>query len=131
MIDRNLNNVIDLLKSVGVKGYLAEDDCLALVRKDWINRRGKEFWKPIAEPLSKPDLENLFRGLVIAERELKWLGGSGASAIWIFHAYQRRFEDASIELANWALINRGRNLYIPLAERHMQPVTMNGLPGKN
>lgn len=117
MIDRNLNNVIDLLKSVGVKGCLDDDDRSAFVRKDWINRRHKKFWKPIAESLSKSDLENLFRGLVIAERELKWLGGSGASAIWIFHVYQKRFEDASIELANWALTNRGRNSYIPFGGR--------------
>jgi hypothetical protein len=117
MTDRNLDSVIELLRSVGAKGCLNADDRLALVRKDRINRRGKGFWKPIAEKLSKPDLENLFRGLVIVERELNWMGGSGASAIWVFLVYQKRFEDASIELANWALTNRGRNSYIPFGGR--------------
>jgi hypothetical protein len=117
MTDQNLDNIIDLLKSVGGKGCLDDDNCSAFVRKDWINRRNKKFWGPIAESLSKSDLENLFRGLVIAERELKWVGGSGASAIWIFLIYQKRFENASIELANWALTNRGRNSYIPFGGR--------------
>ena len=113
MTDQNLDKIFDLLRSIGAKGCLDKDDRFSLVRKDWINRRAKNFWNPIAESLSKPDLENLFRGLVIAERELNWIGGSGASAIWVFHVCQRRFEDASIELANWALINRGRNPYLP------------------
>ena len=117
MPDQNPDIIIDLLKSVGVKGCLDKGDRFSLVRKDWINRRSKKFWNPIAEPLSKPDLENLFRGLVTAERELKWAGGSGASAIWVFLEYQKRFENASIELANWALANRGHNLYIPFGGR--------------
>jgi hypothetical protein len=113
MTDQNLDNIIKLLISVGAKGCLNKDDRFFLTRKDRINRRHKAFWKPIAESLSQSDLENLFRGLVIAERELKWLGGSGASAIWVYSEYQRRFENASIELANWALINHGHNLHLP------------------
>ena len=39
-----------------------------------------------------------------------------AGAIWVFHVYKRQFEDTFIELANWALENRGRNPYIPFGE---------------
>jgi len=113
MTDQSLDSVIKLLRSVGAKGCLDEDDRFAFKRKDGINRNSSEFWKSIAEKLSKQDLENLFRGLVIVERELNWIGGSVAGAIWVFRGYKQRFEDTSIELANWALKNRGRNPYIP------------------
>ena len=113
MTDQSLDSVIKLLRSVGAKGCLDEDDRFAFKRKDEINRKTSVFWKSIAEKLSKQDLENLFRGLVIVERELNWIGGSVAGAIWVFREYKQRFADSSIELANWALKNRGRNLYIP------------------
>jgi len=113
MTDQSLDSVIKLLRSVGAKGCLDEDDRFAFKRKDGINRNSSIFWKSIAEKLSKQDLENLFRGLVIVERELNWAGGSAAGAIWVFKEYKRRFEDSFIELANWALKNRGRNPYIP------------------
>ncbi len=108
-----MDSVIKTLMSVGARGFLDEDDRFALTRKGWINRKPKGFWKPIAEKLSRRDLENLFRGLVITERELKnWMGGSCAAGIWVFSVYERRFEDTFIELADWALKNRG-NSYIP------------------
>jgi hypothetical protein len=114
MTDQSLDSVIKLLRSVGAKGCLDEDDRFAFKRKDEINRKSSVFWESIAEKLSKQDLENLFRGLVIVERELNWIGGSVAGAIWVFQEYKRRFEgNTSIELANWALKNRGRNPYIP------------------
>jgi hypothetical protein len=113
MIDRNIDKVICMLRSVGAKGCLDEDNRLALVRKDRINRKAISFWETIAENLSRSDLENLFRGLVIAERELKWIGGSAAAGIWVFRIYEQLFKDTSVELANWALKNRGSNRYIP------------------
>jgi frataxin-like iron-binding protein CyaY len=100
------------LRSVGSKECL-DDDRLAFTKQDWINRRGKEFWKHITEEFSRSDLEDLFRGLVIAERELNWMGGSAASAIWVFDIYKLRFENTFTELADWALKNRGSNLYVP------------------
>jgi hypothetical protein len=80
MTFQKLDNIVELLRSVGSKECL-DDDRLAFTKQDWINRRGKEFWKHITEEFSRSDLEDLFRGLVIAERELNWMGGSAASAI--------------------------------------------------
>ena len=114
MIDDNLDRLIKLLRSVGAKGFLNKGDRLAFYRKDKINRSGtRPFWVTLAEKLSKQDLENLFRGFVIAECELNWAGGSAASGIWVFEVYKRRFEDSFMELADWALKNRGSNSYIP------------------
>ena len=116
MTDQSLDSVIKLLRSVGAKGCLDEGDRVAFKRKDGINRKSRVFWESIAEKLSKQDLENLFRGLVIVERELNWIGGSVAGAIWVFREFKQRFEDSSMELADWALKNRGRNHYIPFGE---------------
>jgi hypothetical protein len=102
-----------LLIAIGDRSNLSDDDRHKLQSYDWTNRLWREKWVKVAEPLPQGDCENLVRGLVIVERELEWVGGSAAAAIWVFQAYERRFPSSFVDLANWVLQNRGGNLYLP------------------
>ena len=105
--------ILDLLIQIGSRGEMLYQDRQKLKNLDWINRSGFDEWRKIAEPLKQEDCEHLIRGLVITERELKWIGGSVAGAIWVFKVYERRFPPYHIEVANWVLENRGHNSYLP------------------
>ena len=84
-----------------------------LARMDWINCIFTASWAEIASSLPTDELERLTKILVIAEREYAWLGGSVAAPIWLFRAYCERADADADALAEWALLNRGRNDYIP------------------
>jgi hypothetical protein len=103
----------DQLIQIGWRGKMLAHDRQSLKRLDWINRLWREKWEKLAETLTQDDCENLIRGLVLVERDLVWSGGSVSGAIWVFHVFERRFSPSHIEVANWVLQNRGRNLYLP------------------
>ena len=71
--------------------------------------------------LLPPDLSdqiNLFKGLVLCERDFNWIGGSVASNIMVYreissHPFMHKHKDKLDELINWTLQNRGRNPYTP------------------
>ncbi|MBU2521184.1 MAG: hypothetical protein KKD50_03025 [Proteobacteria bacterium] len=89
-------------------------DLSSLKRCDHINRMGTETWKSEAAHLTNAELISLLIGITYVERELKWEGGSGASAIWLFYLLLAR--DITIEqideTAAW-IIENTRNTYIP------------------
>jgi len=88
--------------------------CPDLAASQWINCYGPApEWNEIAARYATPALAWLIRVLVIAERELKWGGGSVAAAIWLFRTYQQRADGNIDELDNWILLNRGNNDYLP------------------
>jgi hypothetical protein len=103
----------DRLILIGWRGKTLAQDRQSLKRLDWINRLWREKWEKLAETLTQDDCENLIRGLVLVERDLVWSGGSVSGAIWVFAVYERRFSPSHIQVANWVLQNRGRNLYLP------------------
>ena len=83
-------------------------------RLDWINRFGPaDAWTEVAAQFRTDELERLVKVLITIERELDWLGGSVASPIWLFREYRERPEADADGLTAWALLNRGRNDYIP------------------
>ena len=60
----------------------------------------------------------LFKGLVLCERDFKWIGGSAATNIRVFTVIQSHSEIKSNkkklnELIDWAAKNRGKNPYTP------------------
>jgi hypothetical protein len=76
------------------------------------------WWMAICGRLSLVDRLDLFKGLIIAEREHHWKGGSVASNIWVFRAIERDLSlDERNTLLDWALRNRGVNPYTPLGFR--------------
>src|SRR5260370_37489562 len=98
-------------ESLSMVGTLAV--CHDLPKNDWINRLGRDLWEAIAEHYATPVLERLIKVLVIAERELKWTGGSVAATVWLFWVYQRRTDADSDALADWIFRNKGNNYYLP------------------
>ncbi len=73
--------------------------------RDFINRLDWLSWQQHLVPLNNTDLINLFKGLVIIERELKWLGGSVAGAIWVYRIIQQRRLDTDNSIAEFGLRN--------------------------
>lgn len=84
----------------------------ALRPHDSVNRQSWTIWDGIVDNLSEPQHAALARGLVIAEKELSWSGGSVASAIWVFRAFERRFPSYAEVLAEWMLQNSD-NPWVP------------------
>ena len=84
-----------------------------LRQSEWINYYGPvDEWRHIAAQYSTSVLSQIIRILVIAERELKWTGGSVAATIWLFREYQARPDSEAERLVAWVLRNRG-NMYLP------------------
>jgi hypothetical protein len=106
--------VLQLLVEVGQARSLVEGSPLLerLTPWDSINRTHWDEWDRATLSMPEDDLTALFRGVVIAERELRWTGGSVASAIWIYRAIQRRFPRSADAWADWAL-RESRNCYVP------------------
>ena len=71
-----------------------------------INCQAYETWK-----LCRKEFEDdiqlvwLFKGLVILERELKWIGGSVAGAIWVYRMIQEANLDKEFQIADFGFRN--------------------------
>ncbi len=89
-------------------------DLSSLKYCDRINRIGNKQCEAETSHLSNIELIYLIKGITFVERELKWIGGSVASAIWLFYILLKR--DVSIEeideVSAWVLENT-RNDYSP------------------
>ena len=79
---------------------------------DWVNRLHWQSWDSVTEKISRTELENLARGLVRAEKNSRWSGGSVAGAIWVFRMFEKRFSQDANGLAEWMLKN-SNNPYVP------------------
>ena len=89
-----------------------------LLQSNWLNHVSPGTWRSALSESTEIDLENIFRALVILERDGHWVGGSVASTVWLFQLLREHVSEAhSFELADWALKNRGRNTYTPFGHR--------------
>ena len=67
----------------------------------------------ITNSLSNDDVVFFFKALVILEKN-EWRGANSASpTIWAFQNIQDRMPERGDELLDWALKNRGENIYTP------------------
>ena len=73
--------------------------------KDYINRQHGNSWRELVSNLSDIDLIATFKALVCIERELKWIGGSVAGAIWVYDVIQNRSIDQDYKIADFGLRN--------------------------
>lgn len=69
-------------------------------------------WQLITRNMQVEEVIALIRGIIRAERESGWGGGSVSAVIWVFRILQRRFPSRSDEVADWVLANT-RNEYLP------------------
>jgi hypothetical protein len=88
----------------------AMKECLA--RFEVVNRLHFDSWCAATETLSPEAHAALARGLVLAEEELRWCGGSVAAAIWVYRSFARKFPDISEPLAEW-MLSRSTNPWVP------------------
>ena len=107
--------VIEGLVALGNKGTLEQLEAHhreSLTRYTGLRFQHYSVWEPLARTLAEPDLALLFRGLVIADRELgNWSRGSVAPAIPVYHVYKERFKESAGLLSEWAKQN-STNTYI-------------------
>jgi hypothetical protein len=73
--------------------------------RDYINRQHGNTWREFVANLSDVDLISVFKALVSIERELKWIGGSVAGAIWVYGVIQNRGLDSEYKVADFGLRN--------------------------
>jgi hypothetical protein len=73
--------------------------------KDYINRQHGNTWREFVANVSDEDLISVFKALVCIERELKWIGGSVAGAIWVYGVIQNRGLDREYKIADFGLRN--------------------------
>ena len=127
MAPHKYSKAVERLIQIG--GHIADREDLpvdlgGLREYDEINRQGREFWRSVAADLDNFQLVNLLRGLVYAERELHWIGGSGASSIWLFAVFAGRERNtAKVDaIANWAVRNT-QNPYVPFGSSVIRAAT--------
>jgi hypothetical protein len=73
--------------------------------REYINRQHGNTWRKFVSNLSETDLISVFKGLVCIEKELKWIGGSVAGAIWVYGVIQSSGLDKDYKIADFGLRN--------------------------
>jgi hypothetical protein len=73
--------------------------------RDYINRQHGNTWREFVANLSDTDLISAFKGLICIEKELKWISGSVAGAIWVYGVIQSRGLDREYLIADFGLRN--------------------------
>lgn len=79
--------------------------------------------------LSDDELISVYKAVIKLERELKWLGGSVAGAIWLYRIIRQRTLDDDYSLADYGL-RHSDNPYVPFGsfyrgERNIQDYFLN------
>jgi hypothetical protein len=114
--DSNHQHAVNLLIELGGLSMASASDreavLAALSGFGVMNRLGTAEWMSLCQDLSDTDLEQLFKGAVIAEVKFSWSGGSVAAAIWIFRAMGRRGLKSTHALSDWAM-QTTNNPYVP------------------
>jgi hypothetical protein len=109
------DEVLQSLIAIGSDPDCASTDPLILEKLrafDAVNRLHFKSWYAVADDLDQKSHLALARGLVIAEEELRWSGGSVAGAIWVYGSFQRKFPQFSEPLAEW-MLQRSHNPWVP------------------
>ena len=111
------SDLIKALQRVGQRGQLTccSQQVLRELESSGINRSGQEYWDVVCSGMSHAEQFNLFRGLVIAERDLGLTGGSVSATSKVFKILSGSMplEDA-YALAIWAA-ETSPNPYTPIS----------------
>jgi hypothetical protein len=117
LLNTDLQNLIEIGKTNPTEIRNKKDLLEYFKSRDIINRLGRQEWKIKSLNLSDNDLILLFKGLVLIENELKWIGGSVAGAIWIYRVIIERNLDKDYEIADFGLRNC-QNSYVPFGNSY-------------
>jgi hypothetical protein len=98
-------DIQELIKAVKFDEKLDQKVLQYFRPKDYINRQHGSTCRELVANLSDADLISVFKALVCIERELKWIGGSVAGAIWVYGIIQNRGLDREYKIADFGLRN--------------------------
>lgn len=116
--------IIQNLIATGRKGPCVNDELLSYFKnKDFINRLNNQSWYEDTTSLDNSEIIDLFKGLILVENRLKWLGGSVAGAIWVYRIIQFRRLDEDYGIADFGFKNSS-NPYIPFGVSYHGPRTV-------
>ena len=80
---------IEKLTSIGkTEGQFEKSTLEYFISRDYINRQHGNTWQEFITKLTDEDLIFVFKALVRLEKELEWIGGSVAGAIWVYGVIQ-------------------------------------------
>jgi len=95
---------IHILISIGNSEQPIDDGIIIYFKShDYINRLHGQTWKQFTDELNNDELINLYKGLVLIEGSLNWIGGSVAGAIWVYKSIQGRRLDTDFKIADFGL----------------------------
>jgi hypothetical protein len=100
-----LQDIQELISAGKASNKLDEAVLKYFKPRDYINRQHGNTWREFVANLSDTDLISVFKGLVCIEKELKWIGGSVAGAIWVYGVIQSRGLDKEYKIADFGLRN--------------------------
>lgn len=100
-----LQDIQELISAGKASDKLDETVLKYFKPRDYINRQHGNTWREFVANLSDTDLISVFKGLVCIEKELKWIGGSVAGAIWVYVVIQSRGLDKEYKIADFGLRN--------------------------
>jgi len=83
-----------------------------LAPHDHINRLHWNSWDAVTEGLGSDDHEMLVRGLAVAEKGLRWCGGSVSAVIWTYRSFETKAPERANALADW-MLKYSDNPYVP------------------
>jgi hypothetical protein len=97
---------IEKLISIGkIEGQIEKSSLEYFISRDYINRQHGNTWREFITKLTDEDLIFVFKALVRLEKELEWIGGSVAGAIWVYGVIQKRGLDEDYKIADFGLRN--------------------------
>jgi hypothetical protein len=106
------HDLIELISIGEHQTAIAVDKLQYFKNKDYINRQGFQTWKMLLVNASDNDLIMIFKGIVYVEKELNWIGGSVAGAIWVYREIQNRGLDREGKIADFGFKNSD-NPWVP------------------
>lgn len=102
-MDLTIEDINRLISIGNSKQPIDNEDILFFKKRDFINRLHWGTWKQFSNELDDNDLVNLYKGLVLIEGRIKWLGGSVAGAIWVYRIIRDRKLDNHFQIADFGL----------------------------
>ncbi len=112
-----LSEDVEKLIIVGKSGSINSELITYFNERDIINRLSRNSWKEKISEYTNDEIINIFKGLVLIEKELNWIGGSVAGAIWVYKEIQERNLDINYRIADFGLRNSD-NPYVPFGHAY-------------
>lgn len=113
LTSNDINDLIEMGRIENLDPHLLQ----TFSKRDYINRQDGNTWRELVAPLSDIELISVFKALVRIEKELNWIGGSVAGAIWVYKIIENRFLDEDYKIADYGFRNC-ENPWVPFGSSY-------------